>query len=160
MTIFDFTKTSDISNWYVVNDGVMGGLSQGKFTQNEAGNGVFSGIISLENNGGFSAIRYGIGTTDISGKNTVVIRLKGDGKKYQFRLKQNSDDRYSFVTQFETSGDWEIIEIPLKSLYPTFRGQKLTIGNFSENYLEEIGFLVGNKKREQFQLELDYIELK
>ena len=47
------------------------------------------------------------------------------GKKYQFRVKQNSDDKYSFVTQFETSGDWEIIEIPLNSLYPTYRGQKI-----------------------------------
>jgi len=160
MTIFNFTKTSDLTNWYAINDGVMGGLSQGNFTLNEAGNGVFSGMVSLENNGGFSSVRYKIGYTDISGKTTVVIRLKGDGKKYQFRLKQNSDDRYSFVSHFQTSGDWETIEIPLNSLYPTFRGKKLTIGNFSENYLEEIGFLIGNKRRELFQLELDCIELK
>lgn len=159
MTIFNFTKTSDIANWNVVNDGVMGGLSHGNFRLNEAGNGIFSGMVSLENNGGFSSIRYKIGHTNISGKTTVVIRLKGDGKKYQFRLKQNSDDRHSFVLQFETSGDWETIEIPLHTLYPTFRGRKLDIGNFSENYLEEIGFLIGNKKQELFQLELDCIEL-
>lgn len=160
LTLFNFTKKSNLSNWYVVVDGVMGGLSQGSFKLTNEGNAVFSGIISLENNGGFSSIRYGIGNTDISGKTTVVIRLKGDGKKYQFRVKQNSDDRHSFVSQFQTSGDWEIIEIPLNSLYPTYRGRKLTIGNFSANYLEEIGFLVGNKRRELFQLELDYIQLK
>ncbi len=159
MTLFNFTKTSDIANWNVVNDCVMGGLSRGKFALNDDGNGVFSGMVSLENNGGFSSLRYGIGNTDITGKTTVIIRLKGDGKKYQFRLKQHSNDCHSFVSQFETSGDWETIEIPLNTLYPTFRGKKLTIGNFSENYLEEIGFLIGNKKRELFQLELDCIEL-
>ncbi|EDP96063.1 CIA30 family protein [Kordia algicida OT-1] len=160
MTLFDFTKTKDISNWYVVNDSVMGGLSEGKFSLNEAGNGVFEGNVSLENNGGFSSIRYEIGNTDISGKETVCIRLKGDGKKYQFRLKQNKDDRHSYISIFQTSGDWETIEIPLNTLYPTFRGKKLDIGNFSANYMEMLGFLIGNKTKERFLLELDYIRLK
>mgnify|MGYP003683025805 CR=1 FL=1 len=160
MKLFDFTKTKDISNWHVVNDGVMGGISEGNFSLNEAGNGIFEGTVKLENNGGFSSIRYGIGNTAISGKETVCIRLKGDGKTYQFRLKQNKDDRHSYITTFQTSGDWETIEIPLNTLYPSFRGRKLDIGNFSANYIEELGFLIGNKKKESFQLELDYIRLK
>jgi len=53
MTIFDFTEKSDLTNWYVVVDGVMGGLSQGSFGVNDEGNGVFKGTVSLENNGGF-----------------------------------------------------------------------------------------------------------
>ncbi|WP_430408934.1 CIA30 family protein [Kordia sp.] len=160
MKLFEFTANSNLSNWYVVNDDVMGGLSQSTFTLSENGHGVFKGTVSLENNGGFSAIRYGIGNTDISGKETVCIRLKGDGKKYQFRLKQNKDDRHSYITTFQTVGDWETIEIPLNTLYPSFRGRTLDIGNFSANYLEELGFLIGNKKQESFQLELDYITLK
>ena len=122
MTLFDFTKTKDISNWHVVNDGVMGGISEGKFSLNEAGNGIFEGTVKLENNGGFSSIRYEIGNTDISEKETVCIRLKGDGKTYQFRLKQNKDDRHSYITTFQTSGDWETIEIPLNILYNVERG--------------------------------------
>ena len=160
LILFDFTQKSNLSNWYVIDDGVMGGLSQGNFDLNEEGNGVFKGIVRLENNGGFSSIRYGIGNTDVSSKTTFVLRLKGDGKKYQFRLKQHKNDDHSFITQFETSGDWEIIEIPLNSLYPSYRGRKLDIGNFSADYLEEIGFLIGNKKKESFQLELDFIKLK
>lgn len=159
-TLFDFTQKSNLSNWYVVDDGVMGGMSQGNFKLNDEGNAVFSGTVKLENNGGFSSIRYGIGTTAISGKTTVLIRLKGDGKKYQFRVKQNSTDEHSFITEFETSGDWEIIEIPLNTLYPSYRGRKLAIGNFSANYLEELGFLIGNKKKETFQLELESMKLK
>lgn len=160
MMLFDFTKTSDISNWSVVNDAVMGGVSDGSFNINESGHGIFEGTIRLENNGGFSSIRYAIGKTIISGETTVIIRLKGDGKTYQFRVKENSDDQHSYVTKFQTSGDWETIEIPLNTLYPRFRGKTLDKKNFSANQIEELGFLIGNKKKETFQLELDYMILK
>ncbi len=160
MTLFNFSTTSNLSKWYVMNDGVMGGLSQSTFLLNDAGHGEFTGTISLENNGGFCSVRYGIEKTDITGKTTVVIRLKGDGKMYQFRIKENRDDRHSYVAKFQTSGDWETIEIPLNSLYPSFRGRKLDIGNFSANHLELLGLLIGNKKRESFCLELETIELK
>ncbi|WP_046755741.1 CIA30 family protein [Kordia jejudonensis] len=160
LQLFNFTKNSDISNWYIVNDGVMGGMSQSTFSLNENGVGVFKGNVSLENNGGFSSVRYDIGKTEISEKTTLVIRLKGDGKQYKFRLKENQDDRHTFTTQFETSGDWETIEISLNSLYPSFRGRTLDIGNFSASTFEELGFLIANGKQESFQLELDFIELK
>lgn len=160
MMLFDFTKTSDISNWSVVNDAVMGGVSNGSFSINENGHGIFEGTIRLENNGCFSSIRYAMGKTIISGKTTVIIRLKGDGKTYQFRVKENSDDQHSYVTKFQTSGDWETIEIPLNTLYPRFRGKTLDKKNFSANQIEELGFLIGNKKKETFQLELDYMILK
>ncbi|AXG71702.1 Complex I intermediate-associated protein 30 (CIA30) [Kordia sp. SMS9] len=160
MILFKFSTKSDLSNWYVVNDGVMGGLSQSTFLLNEAGNGEFTGRISLENNGGFCSVRYGMEKTGITGKTTVVIHLKGDGKTYQFRLKENRNDRHSYIAEFKTSGEWETIEIPLNSLYPSFRGRKLDIGNFSANQLEELGFLIGNKKEESFHLELETIALK
>jgi hypothetical protein len=160
MTLFDFSTSSNLSKWYIVNDGVMGGLSQGKFAINKDGNGVFYGDVSLENNGGFSSVRYDIGNTDITGKITLVLRLKGDGKTYKMRLKQNASDYYTFTTSFNTSGNWETIEIPLNNLHPSFRGRRLNIGNFSGNYIEQLGFLIANKKQESFQLELDFIGLK
>ena len=56
-------------------------------------------------------------------------------------------------------GDWEIIEIPLKDFYPSFRGRKLNFHNFSSKNIEEIGFLIGNKVNENFKLAIDKIEL-
>ncbi|MBT8264860.1 MAG: CIA30 family protein, partial [Muriicola sp.] len=43
LTIFNFTSNSNIDQWQVVNDGVMGGRSQGNFTINEEGHGLFQG---------------------------------------------------------------------------------------------------------------------
>ncbi len=158
--IFDFTAISDIKNWRIVDDGVMGGKSNGTFALNKEGHGVFSGVISLENNGGFSSVRYNFEEVSVSENSKICMRLKGDGKEYQFRVKHNSNERYSYILSFETSGEWETIEIELKDLYPSFRGRKLDMPNFSEESIEELVFLFGNKKEESFKLLLDTIELK
>lgn len=158
--IFDFNKESDLSNWVIVDDVVMGGRSDGSFMLSPEGHGVFQGNVSLENNGGFSSLRYRFRAQRTSEYNTVVLHLKGDGKIYQFRAKTNAFDRQSYVSEFKTNGEWQKIEIPLSSLYPTFRGIRLNMDNYPGQKMEEIAFLIGNKKPESFRLEIDKIELK
>lgn len=136
----------------------MGGKSNGEFRINEAGNGVFQGNVSLENNGGFSSVRHRE-IYQLKSQNTIKIKLKGDGKNYQFRVKANSSDRHSYIAEFPTSGEWEEIEIKLSDMYPAFRGQKLTISNFDQDQIVELAFLIGNKKAQEFKLEIKSIEL-
>ena len=45
-------------------------------------------------------------------------------------------------------------------MYPSFRGRKLNQANFSNDYIEEIAFLIANKRQENFKLLIDKIELK
>ena len=158
--IFDFNKSSNIKNWIVIDDVVMGGKSSGSFKLNSDGYGVFLGDISLENNGGFSSVRYRFEKILINKSTKISVRIKGDGKKYQFRIKSNSGDYYSYISPFSTTGEWQEIEIPLKDMYPSFRGRKLDQPNFSNDTFEEITFLIGNKNKEKFQLLIDKIELK
>tara|TARA_B100001173_G_C15951947_1_gene531815 strand:- start:424 stop:957 length:534 start_codon:yes stop_codon:yes gene_type:complete len=158
--IFDFNIKSDVRKWIIVDDVVMGGRSSGNFRLNDEGHGVFEGDISLENNGGFSSLRYDCGKILLEGKTQVNITLLGDGKDYQFRIKSNSGDYYSYIIPFSTSGEWEEIEIQLKDMYPSFRGRRLDGPNFSDMSFEGITFLIGNKKTEKFKLVLDKIELK
>ena len=158
--IFDFNKKSNVEDWVIVDDGVMGGRSKGNFKLSKDGFGVFEGKISLENNGGFSSLRYKFPKIETKEYSKVVLKLKGDGKQYQFRVKTNSGDYYSYITTFSTSGEWQEIEIPLKDMYPGYRGRKLDQPNFSSDYIEEIMFLIGNKKEENFKLLLDNLELK
>jgi NADH dehydrogenase [ubiquinone] 1 alpha subcomplex assembly factor 1 len=158
--IFDFNKNSDVQDWIVVDDAVMGGESSSTFKLNDDGFGIFEGSISLDNNGGFSSVRYRFQKTMIKECTSIVIKLRGDGKNYQFRIKSNSGDYYSYIAPFSTSGEWQEIEIPLKDMYPSFRGRRLDQPNFSKDYIEEITFLIGNKKKEKFKLLIDKIELK
>jgi hypothetical protein len=157
--LFDFQPHSDLSKWVVVNDGVMGGISSGRLYLDNEGHGVFEGQVRLEYNGGFSSIRLPLKQVEITGYKKLRIRLNGDGKRYQVRVKSDRDDYQSYIAYVETSGKWEVVEIDLSAMYPTFRGRELSMPNFPGKALEEIGILFGNKKAEAFRLELDYIRL-
>jgi NADH dehydrogenase [ubiquinone] 1 alpha subcomplex assembly factor 1 len=52
--LYDFQSDSDLKNWNVVDDRVMGGQSLGNLEINAEGFGRYWGQVSLENNGGFS----------------------------------------------------------------------------------------------------------
>ena len=159
-TIFDFNKNANISNWYVIDDVVMGGRSYGRLTVDREGNGIFKGSVSLKNNGGFSSVRYRFKKQKVDRYEKLVLYLKGDGKKYQVRIKENSQDYYSFIYTIQTNRDWQKVELDFNKMYPVFRGRKLNMKNFSGKYMQEIGFLIGNKKAENFRLVIDKIELK
>jgi len=160
LTIIDFNENSNLLGWRLVDDVVMGGQSNGRFNINSEGHATFYGAISTANNGGFSSLRHRFKKLDVSKFETIKIRLKGDGKKYQFRVKPNQFNQISYTTYFQTKTEWETIEIRLADLIPTFRGRTLEMENYAGNELEEIGFLIGNKKNEQFQLIIDRIILE
>ncbi|MEC5166958.1 NADH dehydrogenase [ubiquinone] 1 alpha subcomplex assembly factor 1 [Flavobacterium sp. PL11] len=160
LILFEFNSNSDLSNWQVVNDGVMGGKSKSQFYLNDKGEGLFEGKISLENNGGFCSVRFVCDPISIPDSTFFSIRLKGDGKQYQFRVKSKKNDAQSYVYPFQTSGEWETIKIPVEALYPAFRGQKLTMPNYNGARLEEIAFLIGNNEAESFKLLIGTIEVQ
>lgn len=159
--VFDFSKGNLMGqNWYVLNDDVMGGVSTSSLDYNMDGYATFSGKVSLENNGGFASVRCATGIVKVQPKGKVILQLRGDGKRYQFRLRANKEDWYSYITYFETTGDWQEVEIDLAEMYPSFRGRKLDMGNFSEDRFEEISYLIANYKQESFQLDIKSMHLK
>lgn len=158
--IFNFTKTADATLWKTIDDVVMGGRSSGKFYIRKEGIGVFTGRVSLENNGGFSSLRYRFNSMSTKSYSKIILKVKGDGKAYQFRIKNNVSDYFSYIASFTTSKEWETIEIQLADMYPAFRGRKLNISNYNSDSIEEVAFLIGNKKAEDFMLEIDSIVLK
>lgn len=158
--IFDFNLNSEISNWQTVDDVVMGGRSEGHFKINKEGFGEFYGRVSLENNGGFSSLRHRFSSLEVKAFKAIVLRVKGDGKKYQFRVKDKLSSSHSFIASFQTNGEWQTIKIILSEMYPAFRGRALSIGTFASESIEEIAFLIGNKKAENFRLEIDKIGLQ
>ena len=57
-SLFEFKTTQEFESWRIVNDGVMGGLSDSQIEWNEEkGTLSFSGNVSLENYGGFASTR-------------------------------------------------------------------------------------------------------
>ncbi|MEP2278287.1 CIA30 family protein [Maribacter sp.] len=159
-SIFKFNKKTDPKEWQVVNDGVMGGLSMGLIQVNLEGNGVFSGHVSLENNGGFCLVRHDVDRMPVDMFSSFIIKLKGDGKKYAFRCKSGEHQRHTYSYDFKSSKEWQIIEIPFKEMEPVFRGEELKLPNYHGDYLAQIAFIIKNGVNEDFKLEIDSIELK
>jgi hypothetical protein len=160
MILFDFNAQSELRNWVIVNDVVMGGRSTGSFTLTPEGHGLFKGLISLENNGGFSSVRYRFDAKPVGEFTKVKLRVKGDGKFYQFRLRSSAGDSHAYVATFKTTSAWSTVEIPFATMYPSFRGQKLELPNYPGQSMEELAFLIANKTAETFALEIDRIVLE
>ena len=160
LTIFEFSNDSNITDWSIVDDVVMGGRSDGNISLDANGNGVFSGKVSTENNGGFSSVRYVFEAIDPSPYNNVILHIKGDGKQYQFRIKSDAGDPQAYIHIINTSGEWQEIEIPLADMYPTYRGRKLDMPDYPNEVMEEVRFLIGNKANEQFELKIKSITLR
>jgi NADH dehydrogenase [ubiquinone] 1 alpha subcomplex assembly factor 1 len=97
MILFNFNKDRDLNNWVVRDDVVMGGRSDGHFEINKEGHAVFYGSVSMENNGGFSSVRYNFDQIKNDDFSKIKIRLNGDGKQYQFRIKSNRQERHSYI---------------------------------------------------------------
>ena len=158
--IYNFKKEKSVANWNIVDDGVMGGLSRGSISLTNEGNAIYQGYVTTENNGGFSSVRYSFNKKNVTQYSHIMLKVKGDGKTYQFRIKENSYQRYSYINYFDTSGTWETIRLPLKDFYPSYRGYKLNRPNFNGKHIEEVTFLIGNKVKEKFALEIESISLE
>ena len=149
----DFSNSENFKLWKVVNDGVMGGESIASFEQTAEGNALFKGHVSLENNGGFSSVRYSFDKKALDKKvSKICIKLKGDQKNYQLRVKNDQSERHAYKFEFATSGEWETIEIKVTDMSPTYRGMAPNLPNYKAETLGEIGFLIANKKQENFAL--------
>jgi NADH dehydrogenase [ubiquinone] 1 alpha subcomplex assembly factor 1 len=159
--LFDFGTMENMDDWLIVNDGVMGGLSKSKFILSDSNSAVFSGNVSLENNGGFASTRTKSIQFHLDGFKGILIRVKGDGKKYQFRIR--TDDRFdgvSYRSHFETNlNEWQTISIPFNKFVPVFRGRILQdVEPVSPKDIQQLGFLISDKQTGEFQLEVQWIK--
>ena len=159
-SLFDFTASGSGAGWIAVNDGVMGGRSQGG-PEFDDGLLHFSGRLSLENNGGFSSIRHDI-DLDLGGFTGLRLRVKGDGRTYQLRLQTGS--RYygravAYSGQVATRRDqWIEVDVPFDSLRAGFRGRSLTGYTFDPSGIQRIGLLLADKQPGAFSMQVQWIK--
>jgi hypothetical protein len=157
LTLHQFNKDTGTTGWEIQNDAVMGGLSQGRLVLNQDGNALFTGTISLDNNGGFSSFQRDFPPTDVSAYRTLCIGLKGDGKRYQVRVESTPGARHGYAFDFPTHGQWEVIEIPFEQMYPIHHGDRLDRPNYPGHTLSQLQILAGDGRAESFRLEIDSI---
>lgn len=147
-------------DWLVVNDGVMGGLSQSKLILTSESL-ILQGNISLENNGGFASVRSPYQELDFSSHRTVEIRYRSSGQNVALVFSLHRQwFRPNYKINFEeTEGEWETKTIELRT------AKEYRIARFTGEYMNDdllgkiirLGFITNSKKAGTFTFEVDYL---
>ncbi len=160
--LFEFNTPENATAWQTVNDGVMGGRSDGRFKINNDKNMEFFGTLSLENNGGFASVRARAAKLEVSSGESIVIRVRGDGRKYNFNVYTRSNlGGYSYRQSFKTNqGEWIEVTLPVDDFVATWRGRLFPNEKLDPSKVTGFGFLLGDKKAGPFKLEVDWIKVR
>jgi len=155
----DFTSSTPDLGWYVVNDNVMGGRSQGGFRQ-EKGWLHFAGSTNTRG-GGFSSIRTKQMQLDLSEHAGIQLRVKGDGRRYTWRLTTGARFRgrqVGYWADFATEdGNWSTADIPFSSFVPRFRGFELDGPALDPSEITGMGLMIYDNQDGPFELQLSSV---
>ena len=135
----------------------MGGVSTSQFQFLTNGGAIFSGVLSLENNGGFASVRSSAVRENLSGLDAFVFRVRGDGRRYKFTVHT---DAAIYQCAFTTKrGAWEEHRLALKDFVPTFRGRVLTdVPPLNPAKIISVGVLLSDQQAGPFRLEMNWIK--
>ncbi len=159
MLITDFTPRNSDVEWFVVNDNVMGGRSRGGF-ETEEGVLRFTGSTNT-NGGGFSSIRTQPVRFDLSSHAGIRLKVKGDGRRYTWRLTTDARFRgrlVSFWADFDTEkGKWTTVDIPFENFEPKFRGFELNGPPPDPANISGMGLMIYDNRDGPFEMHVERV---
>ena len=155
--LIDLRDPAEPGRWIAVHDTVMGGRSEGGLTRDADGHLVFSGRLSLENNGGFASVRTLPRALGLDQRTGLILRVRGDGRTYQVRLRL--DDRFDGIAwrfRFDTTpGQWTVVTVPFSACEPVWRGRRVPgQGPLQPESIRQLGFMLADKQPGPFRLEI------
>ena len=161
--LFDFTNPDAAKEWQTVNDGVMGGVSEGKLKITDTKTMEFFGTLSLENNGGFASVRTKAKKLGLEKGDALVARIRGDGREYSLNLYVPRPlIAFSYRAMVQTKKDeWIEVKVPLDKFEATSFGRVVKdAGPVDPKEVNALGFLLGDKKSGPFKLEVEWIRVE
>ena len=159
--LVDLGDPAAVATWTTVNDPVMGGRSTSTVTFGDGGL-VFSGNISLDNNGGFASAR-GPQNPDLgrlaAGATSLHVRALGDGKTYV--LKAETGQPWSYIQRFATEpGVRRAYDLPVGGFQPVgrFLDPVPSAPPLDTSALSRVGIYILDKQEGPFQLVVSAID--
>lgn len=160
--LLDFAGPEVADTWQAVNDGVMGGFSDGRFRITDDKTLEFFGTLSLANNGGFASVRTKTTDLRIKAGDRLVVLVKGDGREYLLTIYTKSRRRaFSYRAPLPTTKDeWTQVEIPLADFIPTAFGRRVeAMGPVEPDQINGLGFMLSDKMAGPFTLEVGWVKV-
>jgi NADH dehydrogenase [ubiquinone] 1 alpha subcomplex assembly factor 1 len=160
LSLTSFNADSPDFGWYVQNDNVMGGRSEGGFAIS-SGQLIFSGNTNT-NGGGFSSIRTKPLNQDLSAYTGIRVKVKADGRRYTWGIQTDArwrGRRINYWADFDTlAGETNVIDIPFMKFLPQFRGFKLDGPELDTSQITEFALYQYDKTDGPFALSLINVE--
>jgi NADH dehydrogenase [ubiquinone] 1 alpha subcomplex assembly factor 1 len=160
--LLDFTGADAAKGWQTVNDGVMGGVSEGSFRITDQKTLEFSGTLALENGGGFASVRSKGKKLGLEKGAVLVARVRGDGRKYSMNLYVPRPlVAFSYRATVQTKKEeWIEVGLPLDRFQATSFGRPVRdAGPVDPQEVNGLGFLLGDKKAGPFKLEVEWVKV-
>jgi NADH dehydrogenase [ubiquinone] 1 alpha subcomplex assembly factor 1 len=160
--LLDLAGADAAKEWQTINDGVMGGVSEGKVKITDKKTLEFFGTLSLENNGGFASVRSKAKNLGLVKGDVLVARVRGDGREYSMNLYVPRPlIAFSYRSTVQTKKDeWIEVKLPLDQFEATSFGRVVKdAGGVKPEEVNGLGFLLGDKKAGPFKLEVEWIKV-
>lgn len=158
--LYRFDSAETAGRWAIVNDSVMGGISQSTLALSEEGHVIFFGNLSLENNGGFASARSAVTEYGLVDETGMRLTARGDGRSYKLQIYTLDEPRVTYEASFTpTTGTWQTIDLPFDQFEPTIRGRVLSdVAPIDPARIAGVGMTIRDYQNGPFQLELASIE--
>ena len=147
-------------NWRIVNDDVMGGYSVSTWSIENNEVGVFEGVVSLRNNGGFASVRSPLKNELFKDADGVKIQLVGDQNLYRLCLRSaKAPMGISYQADIATSGTMQDVFIPFSAFQAKWRGRPVPEApKLKPKDVIGVGLLISNQQAGPFRVEVHNIE--
>lgn len=159
--VIDFSDPDELARWMSADDVVMGGISSSRLSAGEDGTALFTGLVSLEQGGGFASVRSDAAVRDLVGARALVLRVRGDGHTYKLRVRTTSSFEHgaSYLAAFPTeAGEWREIVLRPSDFVASRRGRIVPDAPPLElRDVQSFGLLISNRQAGPFALEVAWI---
>lgn len=163
VVLLDLDDPGAAAGWTTVNDPVMGGRSTSSVSVGDGGL-VFSGTVSLQNNGGFASARGpqdpGLGAR-AAGATSLRVHALGDGRTYLVKVGIDGQP-WSYIQRFRTeAGVARAYELPIDEFRPV--GMRLEPApeapqTLDPSTIDQVSVYILDKQQGPFELTISSID--
>lgn len=159
MTLFSFNAGKLFVPWATTDDGVMGGASCSRFVFCPDGFARFTGVVSLENNGGFCSVRSPQLPAAVPDWDAVCVRVRGDGKEYAVGLHTPyQSPGTAYRCRFTPpAGTWADVLLPLDRFVLMRFGTRVGVMPAVPEQIRGVSFLISDKQEGAFTLDVSAV---
>jgi len=147
----DFRIVEAVRWGRIVNDGVMGGVSQSSLRPDPDGM-FFEGVVSLANNGGFASMRFPASFPMQTHSLELVVR--GESMRYKFILRTERAAQVVYESDFLAAPSWQSLRFKVEEFKSSFRGRLVQAPPLSFSDVSEVGILIADKQEGDFRLQI------